>query len=134
LIINQWVMDVIIETKKNIQKTGLRSVTDLQKIKTSVVSFSDDMKRAHAQLKKFLHKNLYQHSHVTEMTDQGRLFIKSLFKVYLERPELLIEEITKKSREEGLHRVVCDYLAGMTDRFAIDEYKRLIGEHGPTSR
>lgn len=125
LIINRLVNDTIENTQARIKKLGLRSFADVQKIQVPVVSLSEPMKHQLAELKRFLHKNLYQHFRVVRMTDKGQRFLKSLFQVYLEKPAQLPPEVLVRSKTEGLERALCDYLAGMTDRFAQDEYKRL---------
>ena len=125
LIINRLVTDVIENTQTRIKKLGIRSLADVQKLRVPVVSLSEPLKRQIAELKRFLHKNLYQHYRVVRMTDKGQRFLKSLFQVYLEKPAQLPPEVLVRSKTEGLERALCDYLAGMTDRFAQDEYKRL---------
>lgn len=125
LIINRLVTDVIENTQARIQKLGIRGFKDIQKIQLPVVSLSDPRKRQLAELKKFLHKNLYMHFRVVRMTDKGQRFLKALFQVYIEKPAQLPPEVLTRSKAEGLERALCDYLAGMTDRFAQDEYKRL---------
>ena len=122
------VTDVIENTQTRIKKLGIRSLADVQKLRVPVVSLSEPLKRQIAELKRFLHKNLYQHYRVVRMTDKGQRFLKSLFQVYLEKPAQLPPEVLVRSKTEGLERALCDYLAGMTDRFAQDEYKRLF-EH-----
>jgi dGTPase len=81
-------------------------------------------------LKRFLHKNLYQHVHVLQMTEKGQRFLKALFEIYLCKPELLPAYVRKRAESEGVHRSVCDYIAGMTDRYATEEYKRLFESNG----
>ena len=125
LIINRLVTDAIENTQARIQKLGIRSLKDIQKIQALVVSLSDSRKRQLGELKKFLHKNLYLHFRVVRMTDKGQRFLKSLFRVYHEKPGQLPPEVLVRSKAEGLERALCDYLAGMTDRFAQDDYKRL---------
>jgi dGTPase len=59
------------------------------------------------------------------MSNKAKRFLKELFKVYIDKPEQLPTHIQKRIKNDGVHRVVCDYIAGMTDRFALDEYKKL---------
>ncbi|GAG28722.1 unnamed protein product, partial [marine sediment metagenome] len=68
--------------------------------------------------------NLYQHYRVVRMTDKADRFIKKLFEVYLTKPQQLPPTSQKRLRKEGPYRVICDYIAGMTDRYALDEYKK----------
>lgn len=124
LIINRLVTDVIEQSQKNIKKFKITSVEDIQGLRQKVIDFSPDIKRAHAELKRFLFRNLYQNYRVLRMTDKGQRFLKELFEWYLAKPELLPEDVRRRSQEEGVPRAVCDYLAGMTDRFALDEYQR----------
>ena len=69
-------------------------------------------------------KNLYQHYRVVRMSDKAIRFIKKLFEIYLARPQQLPPKFQKKLNRETPHRVICDYIAGMTDRYALDEYKK----------
>lgn len=124
LIINRQVMDVVENTRRQIQKAGIESVKDLQKTQLPIVVFSQEMKQAHYQLKKFLNKNLYNHYRVIRMTDKGQRFIKEIFHVYLQKPGQLPPDVLHRSEKEGIHRALCDYIAGMTDRFLLDEYRR----------
>ncbi len=124
LIINRLATDVIENTQARIKKLGIRSLKDVQKTQGLVVSLGELRRHELAGLKKFLHKNLYQHFRVVRMTDKGQRFLKSLFQVYLQKPAQLPPEVLARSKGEGLERALCDYLAGMTDRFAQDEYKR----------
>lgn len=124
LIINRLVTDVVENSRKHIRRMGVQSLDSLQKVRRPVVSLSETSRRSLAELKRFLHQNLYQNYRVIRMTDKGQRFLKALFQVYLQKPEQLPPDVLKRRKEEGIHRVICDYLAGMTDRFALDEYKR----------
>ena len=124
LLINYLANDLMEHSLERIEKMGMTSLSLLQKARTPVMDFSAQTKRHLAQLKKFLHKNLYQHERVTRMTEQGQRCLKALFEFYIKKPERLPVEVRKRSQREGIPRAVCDYLAGMTDRFALDEHKR----------
>lgn len=124
LIINYLVTDLVNNTLAQIKKRGLVRLDQLQKMEHSIVSFTDPVKRQLAELKRFLNQNLYQHYRVIRMTDKGQRFLKMLFKVFLEKPAQLPPDVIKWTKTEGLERAICDYLSGMTDRFALDEYKR----------
>ncbi len=128
-ILNYMVMDVVQHSKRLITLSGIQSVKELQKTQKKIIAFSPDMARRHVELKKFLMKNLYQHYHVVRMTDKGQRFIKALFEAYLGKPKLLPPDVIRRVEKEGIRRVICDYLAGMTDRFAVQEYKRLFEPH-----
>lgn len=124
LLINRMVSDLLTATLTRLVKMKIRSLKDLQKNQQALVVFSDNMKTQLMEVKRFLHRNLYQHYRVVRMTDKGQRFLKALFEVYLHKPSQLPPDVLVRTKTEGLHRALCDYLAGMTDRFAQDEYKR----------
>ncbi|MBN1405101.1 MAG: deoxyguanosinetriphosphate triphosphohydrolase, partial [Candidatus Omnitrophica bacterium] len=124
-IINTQVSDLIIATEKNIKKYGIRSVNDIRNKKGKTAVFSKAMQEKKEQLKLFLFKNLYQHYRVLRMSNKARRFIQELFKLYILQPEQLPTGYQARTRTEDPYRVVCDYIAGMTDRYALKEYKKL---------
>jgi dGTPase len=90
------------------------------------VALSDTVLQKHSSLKRFLNDNLYRHDSVRKMTDEARLMIEALFDRYTSDPSQMPREFsTRASGPDGTERVVADYIAGMTDRFAISEYQRL---------
>ncbi len=123
-IIDRLVKDVIAQTHRLIERSKVRSVDDVQKHRGSIVAFSREVGKQAEQLKRFLYDNLYCHYRVVRMTDKGQRFIKALFEIYTAKPGQLPPEVLGRGKKEGMPRAICDYLAGMTDRFAIDEYKR----------
>ncbi len=124
LLVNRMAMDVIETSLSRIKKMKIESLKDLQKTQRPVIGFSDVMRKRVMEIKRFLHKNLYQHYRVVRMTDKGQRFLKAVFNVYLQKPAQLPPDVIRRSKTEGIHRALCDYVAGMTDRFALDEYKR----------
>jgi dGTPase len=84
------------------------------------------MRQLRDELKGFLYNNLYCHWRVLRMSDKAKRFIKSLFCIYLGNPELIPPEFKKDVKKTGgIKRVICDYIAGMTDRYALEEYNKL---------
>ena len=83
------------------------------------------MAKRNAQLKRYLTERLYTHHRIERVKDKSRRIIRALFDRYLENPLLLEDRFRSRFRKDGAERVVCDYIAGMTDRFAIEEYRRL---------
>lgn len=124
LIVNRLVLDATDHTLRQIEKLGIHRVGDLQKAEKWVVGFSKETAAYVRELKAFLQQNLYHHYRVERMTEKAQRFLKAIFNTYLGKPTQLPPDVTKRSREEGLHRSLCDYVAGMTDRFALDEYQR----------
>ncbi len=130
LTINFLANDVVEHTLREIERLSVRSLQDLQAVKRPVVCFSELVRKQQAELKRFLHKNLYQHVHVLQMTEKGQRFLKALFEIYLRKPGLLPADVCKRAESEGIQRSICDYIAGMTDRYATEEYKRLFEPNG----
>jgi dGTPase len=74
-------------------------------------------------------QKLYHHYRVVRMSTKAKRFIRELFCEYLKRPAQMPSEIQRRIPQEGVRRVVCDYIAGMTDRYALDEYKKLFNPY-----
>jgi len=83
------------------------------------------MYRRNRELKDFLFSNLYRHYRVVRMAAKSEIIVTELFNIYQANPKTLPTEVQEFIPERGLERTICDYIAGMTDRFAIEEYKRL---------
>jgi dGTPase len=83
------------------------------------------MRRLKAGLEEFLHRRVYRHYRVMRMTRKGRRVLQRLFEEFCQVPELLPERYAQRALAGNRQRVVCDYLAGMTDRYAQEEYRRL---------
>ena len=132
-IINLLVTDLISNSEKNILEQNIETPMDVKNCDRQIVEFSEKIKIESMTLKRFLHKNLYQHPDVKMMTDKAVNVISNLFEAYLNDINLLpkeylkynLEKINNKSKE----RVISDYIAGMTDRFALEEYKKLYGDN-----
>ncbi len=125
MLINIMVTDLIETTVQEIASRGISSLEDVRSKGHNVVVFSKEMQHKKEQLEEFLFKNMYRHYRVARMARKARRFIEEMFNEYLREPDQLPPEYQKWAEEEGLHRSICDYIAGMTDRFAQDEYKRL---------
>ena len=124
-LIDTQIEDLIEASEKNISCAGIKTVQEVRKYGKKLISFSENMQTKRKEFRKFLLENLYKHFRVMRMSDKARRFIMELFNVYLEKPEQLPPSDQKKIKKWGSHRVICDYIAGMTDRFALDEYKKL---------
>ncbi len=124
-MINALVVDLIENSRKNIQEAGVASITDVRNAQP-LIAFSSAMKQEAQELKRFLRTNLYQHYQVNRMTSKARRIVTDLFGIFMSEPQLLPNDYQLQN-EDMLHqaRKVADYIAGMTDRYAMREYRRL---------
>ncbi len=124
------VLDVISNSQKNIADNKIESENDVRTAGKSLVNFSAEFEIAHQALKKFLMENMYRHYSVNRMTANARKVINGLFDFYIENPGCLPEERgvigEKISGKIELATLISDYIAGMTDRYAIKEYEKLL--------
>ena len=122
-IINALVVDLVSQTRKNIKLLDPGSIEDVRGGKP-LVSFSVKLKQEHQELKLFLHRFLYKHENVVFMATRSKQIIKNLFEIFLENPDKLPRDYRERGNGD-LKRGISDYIAGMTDRFAIKEHQRL---------
>jgi len=122
-LINLMVVDVINTTEKNLMEANPQSISDIYKENRLIVDFSDKMKKIDMQIKSFLKKNMYNHKNVIVNTNKGKKIIKDLFIYLLENPKKYINmKLIKFGSKE---RIIADFIAGMTDRFAINLHKKI---------
>tara|TARA_Y100001934_G_scaffold195052_1_gene230033 strand:+ start:1058 stop:2206 length:1149 start_codon:yes stop_codon:yes gene_type:complete len=124
-IINELVTDLRVATLKNIERYSLKSVDEVRRTPTLTVSFGKAVSEKNKELKKFLHKNMYSHRKVLRMEFKAELTLDGIFEAYIKMPGLLPESILNSKVRGNLERRICDYISGMTDRYAINEYKKL---------
>ncbi len=123
-LINLEATDLVAQSLKNLKKHHIRTCRDAMNRSGFIVSFSSELSEQRDELRLFLKTKLYRHYRVVRMSDKARRFLRALFEVYMSRPEQLPPGSQKRLKKEGAPRVICDYLAGMTDRYAQDEYKK----------
>ncbi|HEC21726.1 MAG TPA: deoxyguanosinetriphosphate triphosphohydrolase [Chloroflexi bacterium] len=126
-LIGILVRDVCNATHERLVKASPQSVEELQLLPYNVIGHGDEMQAMVRELKDFLYENMYRHYRVIRMAQKAERFITDLFNAYMEEPKQLPNS-TRKRWEEGnetLARIVCDYIAGMTDRYALQEYQKL---------
>ena len=122
-LINVMVVDVINTTNRNLKKYNPQSIKDIYKQDHLIVDFSDKIKKVDMQIKDFLRHNMYDHKKVIINTNKGKRIIKVLFNYLSKNPKKYInDELLKKELKE---RVVADFIAGMTDRYAINLHKKI---------
>ncbi len=124
-LIDMEVTDLITHTQSMIEKMKIKTTDDVQNCKERLVSFSPEISKKKLELQKFLQQNAYSHYRVVRMADKAKRFVEELFNAFIENPMQLPPEYQKWIEEAGLYQGVCDYIAGMTDRFAQDEYLKL---------
>ncbi len=124
-LIGDLIHDLVSTTLANIETQGITSLAEVRAQPRNLISFSSEMLELNRQLKKFLYRRLYRHSKVERMRVKAERFLTLLFENYLEHPTLLPERHQARFERFGTERVICDYIASMTDRYAQDEYKRL---------
>ena len=122
-IINEMVNDVIKTTEKNIKTNKIKNLKEVYNSEKKIVCFSYKMKRFDLEIKKFLKEKMYFHKNVKKKTNYGKKIIKKLFLIIIKNPKKYIN--IKKYKNSKLERIICDYIAGMTDRYAINLYKKI---------
>lgn len=122
-MINALVMDLFEQTRRNLATYRPGSLEEVRRC-PPLAAFSAEVLEAHLELKRFLHANLYQHYRVVRMSEKARRVVRELFAAFTSEPRLLPPEYQDRAAD-GLERAVCDYIAGMTDRYAIREHRRL---------
>lgn len=124
-LIGLEVNDMLQATAERIQRSGADSVDGLQRLSYNVAGFSAEMDGRNRQLKDFLYRNMYQHHRVVRMQVKADSILEDLFQAYTRNPEILPEGLPAMPDEKARYRTVCDYVAGMTDRFALQEHAKL---------
>ena len=121
-----WVItDIITTTDTAITQQGISSLEDVRHAKTTLVGHSEAVMLELKELKSFLYANLYRHYRKERQVHKAEHILTALFDAFIKRPSMMPNGARSRIELVGLERAVCDYLAGMTDRFAMDEYSRL---------
>ena len=124
-IIDRCTRDLLRSTLESIRSARVGSVEDVRRAGRRLVTYSPEMAAAVRELKDFLYANMYRHYRVVRMGDKAGRILRDLFESYVAEPQQLPPQYQERIDAEGRHRVVCDYIAGMTDRFALDEHRKL---------
>jgi dGTPase len=123
-VIDRQVRDVVATSAEEIASAEIQSREDVRK-QSALIRYSDELASANRALRKFLYQNVYYHPRVAEVNQRACEMLRRVFESYLLDPSRLGDAATRRIESEGLHRTVCDYIAGMTDRYLIEEYRRL---------
>lgn len=119
------VNSMISDSAARIEASGVETQLELQSLPNNVVGFGETMKQMNRPLKDFLYKNMYHQYRVVRMHKKAERILTELFNAYENEPSMLPKHFQDQIDEKGKQRTICDYLAGMTDRFAVDEYSKL---------
>src|SRR3954466_11280328 len=124
-IIDAQVRDVVTTSAAAIAQSGVQSADEVRRQPASLIRYSDARREANQELRRFLYKNVYYHPRVAEVNRRACEMLRAVFEAYIRDPALLGDAATRRIETEGLHRTVCDYIAGMTDRYLLEEFARL---------
>jgi dGTPase len=124
-LVGLLITDLILTTDSHLKESGAKSALDVQSLPFNVIGYSDDMQYRNRELKDFLFSKLYRHFRVVRMQVKAESIITALFNAYRDEPLILPDHVQLWIPLRGLERTICDYIAGMTDRFAVEEHARL---------
>jgi dGTPase len=124
-IIDNEVNDLVTASAKAIAESGVQTADDVRRQRAPLIRYSDELAGANRALRKFLYQNVYYHPRVAEVNRQACEMLRCVFEAYLVDPDRLGDGATRRIENQGLHRTVCDYVAGMTDRYLMEEYERI---------
>jgi dGTPase len=124
-IIDVQVQDVITTSAQSIAGAGVQSPDEVRRQPTPLIRYSDELFQANRALRKFLYQNVYYHPRVADVNQRACEMLRKVFEAYVVQPDQLGDAAAKRIEREGLHRTVCDYIAGMTDRYLMEEHAKL---------
>src|SRR4051812_47875710 len=132
-IIDVQVRDMVTSSAQSIADAGVQSADEVRRRDGALIRYSDDLLKANRALRRFLYQNVYYHPRVAEVNQNACEMLRRVFQALLSDPEQLGDAAAKRIESEGLYRTVCDYVAGMTDRYLIEEHARLIRTTGSSA-
>ena len=124
-IIDREVHDLVATSAESMAESGVQSADDVRSQNAPLIRYSDELAEANRALRKFLYQNVYYHPRVAEVNRRACEMLRRVFEIYLADPDRLGEGAIRRVEKEGLHRTVCDYIAGMTDRYVMEEFARI---------
>ncbi|MDQ6654487.1 MAG: deoxyguanosinetriphosphate triphosphohydrolase [Verrucomicrobiota bacterium] len=132
-IIDLQVRDVVMSSAAAISAAGVQSAEEVRRQEQPLIRYSAELSAENRELRRFLYENVYHHPRVAEVNRQACEMLRAVFEAFVETPDLLGEAAARRIAGEGLHRTVCDYVSGMTDRFLIEEHDRLLSRRATAS-
>ena len=124
-LIGILVTDMVNATSDRLVNSAVKSVDELQRLEYNVIGFSEELHHRNRELKDFLYANLYRHWRVVRMQVKAEQIINDLFNAYINEPVILPQHVRSRIETRDLERIICDHIAGMTDRYAVEEHQRL---------
>jgi dGTPase len=124
-IIDREVHDLVANSAESLAKSGALSTDDVRRQPAPLIRYSDELAEANRALRTFLYQNVYYHPRVSEVNRRACEMLRRVFEAYMIDPDRLGDGAMRRIEKEGLHRTVCDYVAGMTDRYLMEEYGRI---------
>jgi dGTPase len=123
-VFNRFAGDLIISTQARLKETGIKSLDDVRHYNQRLTTFSLELEAERKQIKDFLYENLYYSPSLAGEKDDAERIVSELFDFWMNTPSALPHYYQEKANQESLPRVVCDYVAGMTDHFIIEQYEK----------
>ncbi|HXE91638.1 MAG TPA: deoxyguanosinetriphosphate triphosphohydrolase [Terriglobales bacterium] len=133
-MLNRMATDLIENTARRVHQAGVKSVEDVRNSPERLAAFSPQVDEERLQAKAFLHENLYSSAALRPEKDHAERVVTELFEYWIARPEMLPATYQEKARQESLPRVVCDYIAGMTDNFILEQHEKNCGGKNVVAR
>jgi dGTPase len=124
-VITRFIEDAIRESRARIEASGVASPDDVRAAGRALAALSPEMARADNDVKTFLFARMYRHPEVSRVREKADAIVRALFAAYVETPDAMPREWAARAEEGERERAAADYIAGMTDRFALGEYRRL---------
>jgi dGTPase len=124
-IIDLQVRDVVAASAASITAAAPTSAEEVRQQREPLICYSKEQGVANRELRRFLYENVYYHPRVAEVNRRACEMLRAVFVVFVREPERLGDAAARRIESEGLHRTVCDYIAGMTDRYLLEEHARL---------
>lgn len=131
-LIDMQAKDLLFNSDQLLKKAGFRSAHEVKRLKNNAIGFSSQMAAERDELQSLLYEKFYRHWRVERMTSKAKRMIKDLFEVYKENPKQLPYAVYQRNRKYSKrekYETICNYIAGMTDRFALDEHKKLFNPY-----
>jgi dGTPase len=126
-VFNRLAGDLITNTQARLKRSGIETLSDVRRHQERVAAFSAEVEGERQQVKDFLYRNLYYSAALAEEKDDAERIVTDLFAFWMNDPSALPRYYEEKAAQESLPRVVCDYIAGMTDHFIIEQYEKYCG-------